>query len=94
MGTRDLKHLEDLEENVVKCGTLQYTTAPYLEWRAGVTWPCRKVKGDDEINPSLRSQDQGVWQVKCEPTVHHMNLFTFDIQWLVYSLKFIRILRK
>lgn len=68
--------------------------SPYLEGRTGVTWPCRKVKGDDEINSSLRSQDQGVWQVKCEATVHHMNLFTFDIQRLIYLLKFIRIFKK
>jgi hypothetical protein len=71
-----------------------YIKSSYLEWRTGVTWPCRKVKRDDEINPPLGSQDQGIWQVKCKPTVHYMNLFAFDIQWLIYLLKFIGILRK
>lgn len=68
--------------------------ALYLERRTGVAWPCRKVKGDDEIHSSLRSQDQGVRQVKCEATVHHVNLLTFDIQRLIYPLKFIRIFSK
>lgn len=67
---------------------------PYLERGTGVTWPCRKVKGDDEIHTSLRSQNQGIWQVKCEPTVYNMNLFTFDIQWFIYLFKFIWIFKK
>ena len=81
-----------MQKNVADDGC--YINSVYLERRTGVTWSCRKVKGDDEINSPLRSQDQGVWKVKCEATVHHVNLFTFDIQRLIYLLKFIRIFKK
>lgn len=60
-----------------------------LERRAGVTGPCGKVKGDDEVNPTLRPQNERVGEVEGQAAVHNMDLFTLHIQRLVDTIELI-----
>lgn len=60
-----------------------------LEWGAGVTGPCRKVKGDDEIDSALWPQNERVGEVVGQAAVHHMDLLTLHIQRLVNTIKLI-----
>lgn len=60
-----------------------------LERRAGVTGPCRKVEGDDEVDPTLRPQNERVGEVEGQAAVHDVDLFTLHIQRLVDTIELI-----
>ena len=60
-----------------------------LEGWAGVAGPGGEVEGDDEVDPPLWPQDEGVGQVVGQAAVHHVDLLTLHVQRLVDAVKLI-----
>lgn len=60
-----------------------------LEWGAGVAGSCRKVEGDDEVDTTLRPQDEGVGKVVSQAAVHYMDLLALYIQRLVNTIELV-----